>query len=87
MGFNTTPKYQTVEFTVTDIGLILTLWLCVDSIAFVAPIQRVIFYALVLLFSYDFRQGMTIGMKYRDVTMAVIRDDQNRRRLVTTFTI
>ena len=88
MGLSTTPEYQTVEFTVNDIGLILkTLWLCGHLIAFVAPIQRVIFHALVLLFAYGFRQGMIIGMKYRDVTMAVIRDDQNRRRLVATFTI
>jgi len=28
-----------------------------------------------------------MNMKYRDVTMAVIRDNQNRRRLVATFTI
>lgn len=28
-----------------------------------------------------------MGMKYRDVTMAVIRDDQNRRRQIATFTI
>lgn len=61
MGLNTTPEYQTVDFTVTDSGLILkTLWLCADSIAFVAPIQRVIFHALVLLFSYGFRQVMIL---------------------------
>ncbi|KAF2254145.1 hypothetical protein BU26DRAFT_134336 [Trematosphaeria pertusa] len=30
---------------------------------------------------------MIIGMKYEDVTVAVIRDEDNRRRLVTTFNI
>lgn len=88
MGLSTAPEYQTVEFTVNDIGLILkTLWLSAHLITFVAPIQRVIFHALVLLFSFGFRQGMIIGMKYRDVKMAVVRDDQNRRRLDATFTI
>ncbi|KAK0629189.1 hypothetical protein B0T17DRAFT_615001 [Bombardia bombarda] len=37
--------------------------------------------------AFGIRQGMIMGMKYRDVTMAVIRDDQDRRRLVATFTI
>ncbi|KAH9947511.1 hypothetical protein B0H21DRAFT_691785, partial [Amylocystis lapponica] len=88
MGLSTTPNYQKVEFTVTDIGLILkTLWLCADLVSFVFPIQRVIFHALVLLFSYGFRQGMIIDMTYEDVIVAVIRDEEGRRRLVTTFTI
>lgn len=88
MGLSTTPDYQTVEFTVTDIGLILkTLWLCADLIPFASPILRLIFHALVLLFSYGFRQGMIIGMKYEDVAVAIIRDDKGRRRLITTFTI
>lgn len=30
---------------------------------------------------------MIIGMRYRDVKMTVIRDDQNRKRLITTFAI
>ncbi|RYC59464.1 hypothetical protein CHU98_g6760, partial [Xylaria longipes] len=88
MGLIAAPEYQKVEFTVNDIGLILkTLWLCAHLVPFVAPIQRVVFHALVLMFAYGFRQGMIMGMKYRDVTMAVIRDDRNRRRLVATFTI
>ena len=46
MGLSTNSDYEKVEFTVTDIGLILkTLWLCADLITFVSPIQRVIFHA------------------------------------------
>lgn len=52
MGPITTPEYRTVEFTVNDIGLSLkTLWLCAHCITFVAPIQRIVFHALVLLFA------------------------------------
>ncbi|MCJ1427075.1 hypothetical protein MMC29_004978 [Sticta canariensis] len=88
MGLSTKPKYKKVEFTVADIGLNLkTLWLRADLVHFVQPIQRVFFHALVLLFSLGFHQGMIIGMKYQDVTVAVLRDEDNRRRLVTTFNI
>ncbi|KAI0337092.1 hypothetical protein BDW22DRAFT_1384197 [Trametopsis cervina] len=88
MGLSTVSDYTKVEFTVTDIGLILkTLWLCADLVCFRSPIQRVIFHALVLLFSFGYRQGMIIGMKYREVVVALIRDDKGRPRLATTFTI
>ncbi|KAK0610404.1 hypothetical protein B0T17DRAFT_658205 [Bombardia bombarda] len=88
MGLRTTPDYQKVEFTVTDIGLILkTLWICADLITFLFPLQRLVFHALVLLFSFGFRQGMIIGMKYLDVAMGVVREEDGRRRLVATFTI
>lgn len=51
MQLSTMPEDETVEFTATDIGLILkTLWLCTDLITFLFSIQRVIFHALVLLF-------------------------------------
>ncbi|KAI1313157.1 hypothetical protein F5Y03DRAFT_406465 [Xylaria venustula] len=72
MGLSTTLEYQKVEFTVNDIGLILkTLLLCAYFIRFTAPIQRVAFHAFVLVYFYGFRQGMIIGVKYRDVTMAL----------------
>jgi hypothetical protein len=88
MGLSTASDYKKVEFTVTDIGLILkTLWLCADHIAFGSPIQRLTFHALVLLFSFGYRQGMIIGMKYKEVVVALIRDEQGRKRLVTTYTI
>ncbi|THH17294.1 hypothetical protein EW146_g3486 [Bondarzewia mesenterica] len=79
---------QPVEFTITDIGLILkTIWLCADLVPFTSPIQRIIFHTLVLLFSFGYRQGMIIGMKYEEVIVAFIRDADGRRRLATTFTI
>ncbi|KAH0561978.1 hypothetical protein GP486_003316 [Trichoglossum hirsutum] len=87
---STTPEYETVEFATTDIGLILnTLGLFADLITFVFPLQRLIIHGLILLFAYGFRPGMILGMRYRDVVMAVVRDpeDRNRRRLVATFTI
>lgn len=88
MGLSTASDYKKVEFTVTDIGLILkTLWLCANLIPFTSPINRVIFHALVLLFSFGYRQGMIIGMKYEEVIVALIRDADGRRRLATTFTI
>ncbi|KAG8984293.1 hypothetical protein FRB90_005424 [Tulasnella sp. 427] len=81
--------YTKVGFTVTDIALILkTLWLSADLIAFRHHLDRIIFHALVLLFSFGYRQGMIIGMKYRDVSVGLIRDQDGRRRLVVTnFTI
>ncbi|KAF8462493.1 hypothetical protein DFH94DRAFT_700934 [Russula ochroleuca] len=88
MGLSTKSDYEKVEFTVTDIGLILkTVWLCADLIPFTSPIQRVIFHALVLLFSFGYRQGMIIGMKYEEVVVAFVRDADGRRRLATTFTV
>ncbi|KAK0701269.1 hypothetical protein B0H67DRAFT_614339 [Lasiosphaeris hirsuta] len=64
MGLSTTPEYQKVEFTVTDIGLILkTLRLSADLISFLLPIQQVIFHALVLLFSLGFRQGIIMDIE------------------------
>ena len=89
MGLATVPECTTVEMTARDIGVILrTLWMFADWIT-MTPIQRVIFHALVILFSLGFRQGMITGMKFQDVAVAMIRDpvDPTRRRLVTTFTI
>ena len=88
VGLSTTPDYQKVEFTVTDLDFTpKTLWLCADLMSFMLPIQQVIFHALVLLFSLGFRQGMIIDMKYKAIIIAVIRDNEGRRGLVTTFTI
>ena len=90
MGLSTVPDYTTVELTAQDIGLILkTLWSRADDIPVQDPFQRVVFHALVILFSFGFRQGMIIGMKYRDVISAIIRDpvDRKTKRPVTTFTI
>ena len=88
MRLSTKSDYEKVEFTVTDIGLILkTVWLCADLVSFTSPIQRIIFHALVLLFSFGYRQGMIIGMKYEEVVVAFVRDADGRRRLATTFTI
>lgn len=75
MGLSTKLDYNKVEFTVTDIGLILkTVWLCADLIPFTSPIQRVIFHALVLLSSFGYCQGMIIGMKYEEVIVAFVHD-------------
>ena len=88
MRLSTKSDYEKVKFTVTDIGLILkTVWLCADLVSFTSPIQRIIFHALVLLFSFGYRQGMIIRMKYEEVVVAFIRDADGRRRLATTFTI
>lgn len=88
VGLSTTPDYQKVEFTVTDIDFTpKTLWLCADLMSFLLPIQQIIFHALILLFSLGFRQGMIIDMKYKVIIIAVIRDNEGRRGLVTTFTI
>ena len=85
---STASDCKKVEFTVTDIGLILkNLWLCADLITFGSPIQCVIFHAVVLLFSFGYRQGMIIGMKYEQVVVALICDEEDRRRLLTTFTM
>ena len=88
MGLSTKSDYEKVEFTITDIGLILkTIWLCANLIPFTSPIQRVIFHALVLLFSFGYHQGMIIGMKYEEVVVAFVRDADSRRRLATTVTV
>ncbi len=57
MGLSTTPEYEKIESTATDIGFLLkTLWLYADLVvAFISPIQRVTFHALVLLFTLGFR--------------------------------
>ncbi|KAI0130782.1 hypothetical protein F4814DRAFT_444923 [Daldinia grandis] len=90
MGLSKMSDYQTVELTVTDIGLILkTLWSRADDIPSLEPVQRVIFHGLVLLFAFGFRQGMIFGMLFRDITLVVVRDpvERHKRRLVATYTI
>ncbi|KAL9099919.1 MAG: hypothetical protein Q9163_004646 [Psora crenata] len=53
MGLATVPEYTTVEMTTRDIAVILkTLWASADSMT---AFQRIIFYALVIIFSLGFR--------------------------------
>lgn len=89
MGLATVPEYTTVEMTARDPGVILrTLWLFADWVP-MTPFQRLIFHALVILFSLGLRQDMIMGMKFQDVAVAMVRDPvvPAKRPLVTTFTI
>ena len=68
------PEYTTIEMTAGDIGIILrTLWMFADWILR-TPFQRVIFHALVILFSLGLKQGMIVVMKFQDVAVAMVRD-------------
>lgn len=82
MGLSTALKleYERVDFTATDVGLILKiLWLHADLVIASVPQSRVGLHALVLLFALGFWQGMIISMTYGDAW--------NCSRLTTTFMI
>lgn len=90
MGLSTTPEYTIIELTARDIGTILkSVWLRADDNPIRMPVQRVIFHTLVLLFSFGFRKGMIMGLWFRDISMAIVRDpeDRTKKRLVSITTI
>lgn len=94
MGLSEDSSYDKVEMTGRDTGhLLKTLYECADDIPVQYPVHRVIFHALVLLFTYGgFCRGMVMGpgsMRFRDVSMGLVRDPENpnRRRLVAEPTI
>jgi hypothetical protein len=74
MGLSTVPEYTKVKMMAHDVGVILwMLWLMADWIP-ISPLQWVIFHALVILFSLGFRQGMIMGMKFKDIAVAMVRN-------------
>jgi len=79
-----------VEMTPADIKVFLeTLWLRADDIPCTPPV-RVSFHSVVLLLGIGgFRRGMVLGLKFRQVQLAIVRDPDHRKkiRLVATITI
>ena len=88
--FGLSSGYIKVEATPQDLIMYLqTLYLRADDIP-CTPRTRVDFHGILLLLGLGgFRCGMVLGLKYRHVQLAVVRDPINRerKRLVATVTV
>ncbi|KAH8751077.1 hypothetical protein F5883DRAFT_386752, partial [Diaporthe sp. PMI_573] len=89
MGLTREQTFVKKEATAEDVALVLrTLWTRAEDIP-CDPVTRVSFHNTLLLGAIcGFRPGVLENLKYRQVTLLVLRDPKTqRKRLVASFTI
>ena len=89
MGLSRDQMFGKKEATAEDVALILqTLWQRADDIP-CAPLSRLSFHAMLLLAaSGGFRPGVVENVKYRQVSIQMVRDPKTQEtRLVATITL